>query len=168
MADADQNPVFPDEQFIITKAKIETNKQDMKPKKKYSDEKMMNLTEDFKSMLASTITSFMDQIKISKSFPAHKDSTKPQYPTIVVIVNRMAPPLDSGDSTKIGGMWNLKHDISSPEFYELLIKTELKWDTALDPNNFYNNMKMCLNDVNRPQEDLLPDYLYIKIHFHFK
>ena len=55
------------------------------------------------------------------------------------------PPLDGGNSTRIGGMWTLKHDIISPKFYELLIKTELKGDTALDLKNLYNYSKMCLN-----------------------
>ena len=70
-------------------------------------------------------------------------------PTNVVPDNRRAPPLDGEHSTKIGGMWTLKHEIRSPKFYELLIKTELKGDTALDLNNFYNHIKTCLNAVNR-------------------
>ena len=66
-----------DEQIIIMKAKIETNKQDLKANKQDSDEKMMNLTEYFKVMLTSTITSLMDQINILKSFLAQKDSPNP-------------------------------------------------------------------------------------------
>ena len=58
-----------------------------------------------------------------KSSPDQKDSPKPQYPTTVVLSNKMAPTLDTENSTKIGGMWNIKHDVSSPELYELLIKT---------------------------------------------
>ena len=46
-------------------------------------------------------------------------------------------------------MWNLKHDIKSPKFYELIIKEELKGDTALDLKNFYNHIQMCLNEVTR-------------------
>ena len=33
---------------------------------------------------------------------------------------------------KIGGMWNLKHKIISPKFYEILIKTQLKGDNSLE------------------------------------
>ena len=53
-----------DEQFIIMQSKIEVNKKDMKSNNQDSDEKMMKLTEDFKAMLASTITSMMNQINI--------------------------------------------------------------------------------------------------------
>ena len=73
-----------------------------------------------------------------------------------------APPLEGGHSTKIGGMWTLKHEISSPRLYELLIKTKIKGDTVMDLKKFYRHIKMyiniCLNAVNRPQEDLLIDY----------
>ena len=64
----------------------------------------------------------MDQINISKSSPDQEDPPKAQYPTTVVPANRRAPTLDGGHSTKIGGMWTLKHEIISPKFYELLIK----------------------------------------------
>ena len=63
--------------------------------------------------------------------------------------NKRSPPLEGVHYTKIGGMWTLKHEISSPKFYELLIKTEIKGDTALDLNNFYNHTKLCLNVVTR-------------------
>ena len=62
-------------------------------------------------------------------------------------------------------MWTLKHEISSTQFYELLIKTELKGDTSLDLNNFYKHIDMCIIAVNILQEDLLPDYKSIKSHF---
>ena len=52
------------EQLIITQAKIESKKPEMNTNKKYSDEKNMNLTEDFKAIIESTITSMMDQINI--------------------------------------------------------------------------------------------------------
>ena len=53
-------------------------------------------------------------------------------------------------------MWTLKHEISSPKYYEILIKTELKRDTALDIKNFYNHIKIYLNAVTRLRKDLLP------------
>ena len=49
-------------------------------------------------------------------------------------------------------MWTLKHEISSPKFYKLLIKKELKYDTALGLNNFYKHIKMYLNAVTRIPE----------------
>ena len=65
-------------------------------------------------------------------------------------------------------MWTLKHEISSPRFYELLIKTELKGDTALYLKNFYNHIKMSLNAVTRLKKDLIPDYLSIIKNSEFK
>ena len=65
-------------------------------------------------------------------------------------------------------MSNHKHEISSPELYELLIKTELKGDTYLDLKNFYNHIKMCLHKVTRLLEYLLPDYQSIKRHYDFE
>ena len=66
------------------------------------------------------------------SSPTQKDTSTPLDPTTVVPVNRWDSPLEGGHSTKIGGMWTLKHEIRSPKLYDLLIKTELKGDTALD------------------------------------
>ena len=108
----------------------------MKTNKNDSDEKMMKLIEDFNAIIASSITSIIDHINTSKSSPDHKDSTKPPDPTTVVPDNRRSSPLHSGNSTEIGAMWTLKHEISSPKFCELPIKTELKVDTALDLKNF--------------------------------
>ena len=84
----------------------------------------MKLTEYFKTMLTSTITSFIYQINISKSSIDQKDLPKSQYLTPVVPSNRRDPSLEGGHSTKIDGMWNLKHEKISPKFYELFIKTE--------------------------------------------
>ena len=86
----------------------------------------------------------------------------------MVLDNNRDPPLEGGNSTKIGGMWNLKHDDSSPKLYEILIKTELKYDTAMDIKNFYNNINMCLNAVTRLREDLLPTYYSIKRYSEFE
>ena len=92
----------------------------------------------------------------------------PPYPTTVVHTNRRAQPLEGGHSTNIGGMWTLKHEISSPKFYGLLIKTELKGGTALHLKNLFNHIKMSLNAVTRIREDLLPYYQSIKRHSEFK
>ena len=45
-----------DEHFIIMQATIEDNKKEMKYNKQDSDDKIMKLTENFKVILASTIT----------------------------------------------------------------------------------------------------------------
>ena len=69
------------------------------------------------------LTTFMkDQTNISKYSPAQKDTATPPDPTTTVQTNRRAPPLEGEISENIGGMWTLKHEISSPRFYELLIK----------------------------------------------
>ena len=127
-----------DDQLLTIQAMIEA-------KKINYDEKTKNLTADFTGM----ISQMMDQIKISKSAPEKKDSPKAQYITTVVPDNKKDPPLEGGHFTKNGGIWTLKHEISSPKFYGLLINTELKGDTALDLKNFYKHIKMCLNDVTR-------------------
>ena len=139
---------------------MESNKQDY-------DEKMMKLTEYFKAMLASSITSITDHINTFKYSPTQKYSPTPPYPTTVVPDNKNSPPLDGGQSTKIGGIWTLKHEISSPKLYELLINTELKEDTALYLKNFYNHINICLNALTRLQGDIIPVYQYIKIHSEF-
>ena len=51
------------------------------------------------------------------------DSPKAQDPETLFLYTNKAPPLEGGNDMKICGMWNLKHDIRSPKFYELLIKT---------------------------------------------
>ena len=89
----------------------------------------------------------MNQIKISNESPDNMDSTKSQYPTTEVLYSNKSPPSEGEDSKTIGGVWTLNHEISSPKFYELLIKTECKGNTALDLNNFYYHIKMCLNAV---------------------
>ena len=89
----------------------------------------------------------MDQTNNSKLSPAQKDTLTPLEPINVVPSKRRYPQIDGVNSTKIGGMWTLKHDISSPKFYGIIIKLELKGNTALDINNFYKQIKMCLNTV---------------------
>ena len=64
-------------------------------------------------------------------------------------------------------MWALKHEISSPKFYEILVNTELKGDTDMYLNNFYNHINISLNVVTIILEDLLPDYQSIKRHSDF-
>ena len=107
-----------DEQFIIIQSVIESNKHYMKSNKEDSDDKMMNIVEDLKVML----TEITEQIKTLKYWTTQKDPPKPPEPNTVVTANRRAPPLEGRQSTEIGGIWNLKHEISSPKCCELLIK----------------------------------------------
>ena len=57
--------------------------------------------------------------------------------------------MEGGESKTIGDMWTLKHDISSPKFYKLLINIELKGDTFMGLKNFYKHIKMFINAVTR-------------------
>ena len=102
------------EQFLIMKSKIKSNRQE-------TNEKLMKLKEYPKAIITSTITQMMDQTNNSKFSPAHKDTFKPTDPTTVVLNIRRDTPLGSVHSTKIGGMWNLKHEIISTKIYELII-----------------------------------------------
>ena len=99
-----------DENFLIFQSTIEANKQE-------SYDKINKLTEDLKSMITSTITSTMGQMKNSKSSPDHNYSPNPEYPTTVVPANMRYAPLYGGHSMKIGVVWTLKHDIRSPKLY---------------------------------------------------
>ena len=104
---------------------------------------------NFTEVLTSMIASITDQVKFSNSSIDKKYLNNSRDPTTLVPDNKKAPPLECGHSTKIGGMCILKHDIISPKFYEILIKTELKGYTTLDLNSFYRNIKMCLTAVDR-------------------
>ena len=115
--------------------------------------------------IKKTITQIMSQKHHSQ--PDKIDLPKTKYTSTAVPANKKAPPLEGGHYTKNVSMWILKHDISSPKFYEILIKIELKVGTTLELNKFYNHIKMCLNVVNRIGEDLLPDYQSIKRHSEF-
>ena len=96
------------------------------------------------------------------------EQPKDQDPDTVVPANKKLKTLEGGNSGEIGGMWNLKHKISSTTRYELLINTYLKGDTSLNLNNFYNHIKMCLNAETRFQWDVFPTYQSIKIHSNFE
>ena len=133
-----------DGKFIIMQAAIESNKQEMRPNKQDSDEKMTQFTVKFETMLAI----ISSQLNTLVSSPTQKYTSDPPDPTTMVPDNSSTPQLDRGHSTKICGMWTLIHKIGSPKFYEVLINTELKGETDLDLKNFYNHIKMCLNEVN--------------------
>ena len=152
------------DQFLGIESTIEANKQEADKNHKETTQKIKKIKETLNQVLAE----LKDKNNISKSSPAQKDTSTPPDPTNKVQTNRRAPPLEGGISENIGGMWTLKHEISSPRFYELLIKIELKGDTALDLNNFYNHVMISLNAVNRLKVDLIPNYLSITKNSEFK
>ena len=122
-----------DKRFLVIEATIETNKQEADKNHKKNDEKLTLLTENHKEtnekimLLTENLqvlkASMTDKNNISKYSPAQKDTSTPPKPTDVVPTNKRAPPLEGGITDKIHGMWTLKYEISSPKFYELLIKT---------------------------------------------
>ena len=57
----------------------------------------------------------MDQIHIYDSYLYKTDPPKAQDPTTVNPANNNAPPLEGENSAKVGGVWTLKHDTSSPK-----------------------------------------------------
>ena len=75
------------------------------------------------------------------------EANKPQDSSTMLHTNRRVTPIEGGCYQKIGEIWTLKHDISAPKLYELLINNNMKEKTVLDINNFYNHIKMCLNAV---------------------
>ena len=112
-----------EDQFILMKEEIENNKQQMKSEMKDIKEQIKAEMKDNKETLKTFATFVVYQTNISKSSPAQKDTSTPPDPTTVVLTDSTSPPLEGVHSTKIGGMWTLKHEISSPKFYELLINT---------------------------------------------
>ena len=137
-----------DYQLLIIKAFIDGNKQAVeetkKTLKKYESE-FTKINTEFTN-IKTTISQLLVQNQHSSL--GKVDSLKSQYQDTVVQANKKYPPLEDGKSTKIGGMWTLKHEISSPKLYEILIKTEPKGETALGFNNSYNHIHMCLNAIN--------------------
>ena len=119
-------------------------------------------------MLTEMVKKKMDQNQNSNSLPDKIDKPKAQDPTIVVLNNKKATLLECRYCIKHCGMWTLKHEISSPKLYELLFKTEIEGETALDFKRFYNHMKMFLNLMTRIREELIPDYHSIKMHSEFE
>ena len=81
----------------------------MKTEMKYIKEEMKYEMKDIKETLKTLATFMIDQANISKYSPAQKDASTPPDPTTVVPNNRRDPPLEGGNSTKIGGMCTLKH-----------------------------------------------------------
>ena len=91
----------------------------MEANKKDYDERMNKLTQ----YLTVIIASMMDHINTFKLSPEKKNPLKDQDTNTMVLANKKASLLDRGHSTKSGGMWTLKHETSSPKFYEIFIKT---------------------------------------------
>ena len=106
------------DQFLAIEATIEASKQEADKNHKETTDNIKQLTETLNQFLAG----LKDKNNISKSSPAQKDTSTPPDPTTTFQTNKKAPPLEGGIYKNIGGMWTLKHEISSPRFHELLIK----------------------------------------------
>ena len=126
---------------------------------------LLNINSEFTEI--ETILKYI-MVQNKNSSPEKKDSLEAQDVETIFLDNKKSPPLEDGHYMKIGGMRNLKHEITSPKFYELLIKTELKIYTALELNNFNDHIKICLNAANIIIEDLLTDYHPTKRHSKFQ
>ena len=116
-----------DDQFLIIEATIGSRKQDYDKNHNETAKKITLLTEHHNENI-DTLKQILSEMKkyknnISKSSTDQKDTSTSPDPTTTVQTNRRPPPLEGVISENIGVMWTLKHDISSPKFYELLIKT---------------------------------------------
>ena len=98
-------------------------------------------------LLAAMITSMIDHTKNSKCSPDHKCFLKAQYTTTVVPANKRSLSFEGAYYKQNFGMYILKHEIISPKLYEILVKTELKLNTAMNLKNFYNHINMSLHAV---------------------
>ena len=138
-----------DDQLLFMKFSVDTNNQVTdKPKQDNNELKKKLNKHDFDfSEIKTLLNKFL--VQNQTSLPGKIDSPNSQYPTTAVPDNNNSPPLEVGQSTKMGVMWTLKHGISSPKFYEILTIAELKSDTALYLKKFYNHIKMCINLVTR-------------------
>ena len=102
---------------------VDTNKQVTDELQKYRDELNKKLTKHDSDL--DKIKILLKQVLVQNQtpLPENMDEPKVQYPTTVFTANKKASTLKGGNYTKNGVMWTLKHEISSPKFYELLIKT---------------------------------------------
>ena len=103
-------------------------------------------------------------VKKNNSIPYKVDSSKVHNLDTVVPNNKKYQTTEAGNYIKIGAVCNLKHERSLPKYYKILINIERKIDTSLYLNIFYNRTTMCINGVNRLQEDLLTAYQSTKRH----
>ena len=112
-----------DDQLLVIQNYIDTNKQATDELRKDCDDLKKKLNKHYSEF--SNIKTFINKVlgNNQNSLTDNMDSHKSQDPTAVILDKNKSPPLEDGNSTKIGGMWTLKHDISSPKLFELLIKT---------------------------------------------
>ena len=98
-----------DDQFLVIEATIEANKQESGKNHNETAEKIKENNETLKQIL---VEMKKDKNNISKYSIYQKDTLTPPDPTTTVQTNRRDPTLEGGISKNIGGMWNLKHEIS--------------------------------------------------------
>ena len=132
-------------QLLVIQALVDNNKRVTDKIKQNNDELKNKLNRNYFefSEIKLLLNRFMGHNQTSS--PEQVDSPKSQDLATVVLDKKRYPPLRVGHSTKIGGMWILKQEIISPKLYKLLVKEELKVDTALELNNVYNRINICPN-----------------------
>ena len=101
-----------DYQKLVMQYSIDTNKEatdELKQDFDYIKKKLNKYDLEF-SKIKALLNKVLGQNQ--NYSPDRMDSPKYQDPTTVVMANNKSPPLEVGNSIKIGGMWNLKHQIS--------------------------------------------------------
>ena len=87
-----------DEQLLSIEVTIEANKQESDNNQKETADKITLLTKNQKETTETLklilATMKKDKNDISKSSPAHKDTSTPPDPTTMVQTNKRAPPLE--------------------------------------------------------------------------
>ena len=73
------------------------------------DSEYTKMKSDMKQI--NTMLTYMMSQKQNSS-PENMDPQNPQDPSTVVPHNKKAPPIEGERSTRIGGMWTIKHEIS--------------------------------------------------------
>ena len=125
-----------DDQFIMMKVYIYDKKKEMKE----TDAKLDKIKKWTKTIMDKPDNSSPKKVK-----------NNPQDYTTVVHTNRKVSPLEGEQYKEIRGILTLKHDISSPKFYKIILKADLKWDSALDLKKFHNQVKIFLNTATKLQ-----------------
>ena len=84
----------------------------------HADEETKETLERHESEFTNIKTIIAQLLIQDKNYSTDKvDSPKDQDTDTILPGNKIYSPLESGHYMRTGGMWTLKHDIYSPEFY---------------------------------------------------
>ena len=103
------------------------------------------MEQDMKTTMKTSTTS--EKLGVNKKRYNPQDSSKVTNKDLDN--TKKSPPLEGDQYQKIGWMWTLKHEIISPKFYELLPNIYSKGENDIALKNFYNNIKMILNEFKK-------------------